>query len=123
MRSNPVPVALVGELHAGRVERRAPSVLVVALQIVALAGDADGDADDRGPRVQPGVRGLRMRMYTASNNLTGLKPLGLCPFERQDLNAVRCGRLDPGAEEGSTARGHATEHPRARGPDDFARRV
>src|SRR5262245_66083545 len=45
------------------------------------------------------------------------------PFERQNLNAIRCGRLDPGAEEGSTARGDATEHRRGRGPNDVARRV
>jgi hypothetical protein len=39
------------------------------------------------------------------------------------MNAVRCGRLDPGAEEGATTRRHATEDPRGRGPDDLTVRV
>src|SRR5262245_23524032 len=42
-------------LHAGRVEGRPPAFLVVPreLEIVALAGHADGDVADAGPRIEP----------------------------------------------------------------------
>src|SRR5881397_589077 len=43
-------------LHPGRIEGRAPALLVVPseLEIVALARHPDGDPPDAGPRVQPG---------------------------------------------------------------------
>jgi hypothetical protein len=44
-------------LHPGRVERRAPSLLVVAgqLEVVALVRHADSDPPDAGPGVEPGA--------------------------------------------------------------------
>ena len=47
-----------GVLHAGRVEGRAPALLVVAreLEILALAGHAGGHAADAGPGIEPGAQ-------------------------------------------------------------------
>jgi hypothetical protein len=44
--------------HSGRVEGRAPSLLVVPseLEVVALAGHADRDVPDAGPGVEPGAQ-------------------------------------------------------------------
>jgi hypothetical protein len=47
-------------LHARRVERRAPALLVVAreLEVVALSGHPDGDVADARPGIEPGPQRL-----------------------------------------------------------------
>jgi hypothetical protein len=47
-------------LHPGRIERRAPALLVIPreLKVVALAGHANSDPSDAGPRIQPAAQRL-----------------------------------------------------------------
>jgi hypothetical protein len=80
------PLAAV--FYLGRVERRAPTALVVPgqLEIEALARHPDGDVPDAGPGVQPGterVEGTIVRGHGAPGEAEAAVPRERCSCESQ----------------------------------------
>src|SRR5213593_3623657 len=91
VRSHPVPVARTRVLHSGCVEGRAPALLVVAgqLQVVALAGHADCDMADPGPRVKQGPERME-RAIVRGHWSTPAKPTAARrSWPRTHLRALR----------------------------------